>query len=167
MLTASTNDLFKISTPHPVKKIMVHPWRVYRSGSRVTSPAATQATFSANHWEVKPEPITSFLQPFLFRAWRWIHLSVLICDWVVSLLFEQKAVAFIWFYDARSKNAQRAFCTQWARSHTHPPSSEIGLSREGTKIRLRGRGTCRACWCWTVDRKVFDHFLNASDIFII
>ena len=121
VLTASANDLFKISIPHPVKKIMVHPWRVYRSGSRVTSPAATQATFSANHWEVKPEPITSFLQSFLFRAWPWMHSSVLICDWVVSLLFEQKAVAFIWFYDARSKNAQRAFCTQWARSHTHLP----------------------------------------------
>ena len=108
---------------HPIPLITPskNPLRVYRSGSRVTSSAATQATFSANHWEVKPEPITSLLQSFLFRAWPWMHSSVLICDWVVSLLFEQKAVAFIWFYDARSKNAQRAFCTQWARSHTHLP----------------------------------------------
>ena len=80
--------------PHPVKKNNGPSLKSISIWVRVISPATTQATFSANHWEVKPEPITSLLQPFLFLARRWIHSSVLICDWVVSLFFEQKAVAF-------------------------------------------------------------------------
>ena len=168
VLTASANDLFKISTPHPphpVKKIMVHPWRVYRTGSRVTSPAATQASFSANHWEVKPEPITSLLRPYLFLAWRWIHSSVLICDWVVSLFFEQKAVAFIRWRSFK-KRSKSILYTMSRYSYSPLLLRNRALSGRD-KDETWGRGTRRACWCWTVDRKVLDHFLNASDIFSI